>query len=170
MYNGLEFQIQLGTWQFLDFQTMSSPVKMCWQAAILLPTVAYLPLTPLWTSLKALQQARRPGICCLLLQPAYLPTAAKHFDRAEWETKRKMLLNCFLKRFFPAFASASHIPSLFVLVILKSTTCCMYSLTLLNNLLPLASSGEWVYISYSPHEGFRLGKRSCSTSLGKFQS
>ena len=86
------------------------------------------------------------------------------------EKKNAILKSCFLKRFFPAFASACYAPSLFVLVILEPTTC-MYSVsTLINNFWPLASSGKWVYISYSSHEGFRLGKRSCNTSLGKFQT
>ena len=37
------------------------------QPALLPPSVNFLPLTPHWTSLGALWQARGPGVCCLLL-------------------------------------------------------------------------------------------------------
>ena len=36
------------------------------------------------------------------------------------------------------------------------------------NLPFLVSLGQWIHISHSHHKGFRLGKRLCIMSLGKF--
>ena len=56
---------------------MSAVSRFSWQPcksvpASLVPSVNYLLLTPHWTSLGALQQARGPGICYLLLKGAAL--------------------------------------------------------------------------------------------------
>ena len=60
-----------------------SPVKMCWQPAIL---PAFSPFLAAYSTLDfTMSSLAGKGTWCLLpTTPSMLPTATKHFDRAGW--------------------------------------------------------------------------------------